>query len=100
MPNGNNIKERIENFSIRLESWVIFILKKKILSLKKSLNLSLFMKFLLKKKTNKDKSTEIVLPLFHKPTYSIYARNDKNQKRSAKGSNFKEDTRTLKPLLY
>ena len=55
------------------------------------------MKFVLKSKTNKDKSTEIRIPLLLKPNLYEYMRtcNAESQKRSAKGSNFKEDDRPL-----
>ena len=52
----------------------------------------------IKRKTNKDKSTEIISPLLPKPSY-VYVRtcNAECQKRSAKGSNFKEDDSDLPP---
>ena len=57
------------------------------------------MKFVLYSETNKDKSTEIFPPLLLKPTVcALRMCNVKGQKRSAKGSNFKEDDRDL-PLL-
>ena len=52
------------------------------------------MKYLLQSKKDKDKSTEIFPPLLLKPIYK-YMRtcNAEGPKRSAKGSNFKEDDR-------
>ena len=47
------------------------------------------MKFVLKIKANTAKSTEIFLPLHLKPT-NMRTCNAESQKRSAKGSNFKE----------
>ena len=64
----------------------------------KSLNFGLFMKFVFLRKTNKFKSLYIVPPLLLEPTYVQYAHvKCREQKRSAKGSNFKEDDRVLPP---
>ena len=55
----------------------------------KSVNLNLFIKFVLESKTNKEKTAEICPPLLLRPTV-ICARAIQ---RAAKGSNFKEDDR-------
>ena len=55
------------------------------------------MKFALKSKTKKDKSTEIVPSLLLTPPNICALRmcNAESQKRSAKGSDFKEEDRAL-----
>ena len=52
------------------------------------------MKLVIQSKRNRDISTEIVPPLLLEPTYGFISEAE-NQKRSAKGSNFKEDDRAL-----
>ena len=87
-------------------SWIIDMYPSKALSsfcfmtnLSSSLNFSLFMRFVLQIKTNKDKSTETVSPLLFTPPYRGQC-NAENQKMSAKGSNFTEDDRALPPSLF
>ena len=62
--------------------------------LKKSLNLRLFMKFLLKSKTSKNHLIHAQLRNAH-----VHVQCRESIKRSAKGSNFKEDYTVLRSVL-